>query len=80
MNKVSKLKDSLLDTLIDQIQNGVAVQDKETGEIVKIPAPATLLSVAAKVVKDFHDEIGQEDKKSATVSDLLARYADRKAG
>ena len=79
MSKVAKLKNALLDTLIDQVENGIAVTDAETGEVTRLPAPAQLLSVAAKVVKDFHDEVdlAQREPRVGALSATLARYADK---
>jgi len=77
VNKVTRLKEALLDTLIDAVENGITIKDEETGEIHKNPAPHQLLSVASKVVKDFHDEVGKEEKKAGILSDTLKRYADR---
>lgn len=78
-NKVADLKTALLETLIDQIENGPVVMDKETGEPVRISAPSTLLAVAAKVVKDFAHE-AEVDKTVTERTEKLASYLERRKG
>lgn len=83
MSKVQVLKEALLDELISQVSEGPVVLDKETGEAVRVSPPASLLSVAAKVVKDFADEIPKqedEDKKRDTLMRFMeARKVNRSA-
>jgi len=78
-SKVASLKEALVDTLIDQIENGPVVIDKDTGEAVRVSAPATLLSVAAKVVKDFAHE-AEVDKGVYEKAERLSTYLERRKG
>jgi hypothetical protein len=66
----------MLDALISAVENGVPVKDDE-GNVHLAPPPAQLLAVAAKVVKDFHDEVNAKESKSAALSATLSKYADR---
>lgn len=78
MSKVKSLKDALLDELIHQVQDGPTVVDKETGEPVRISPPASLLSVAAKVVKDFAEEIPKDEVTDEEKVETLGRFLDSK--
>lgn len=80
MSKIKDLKERLLDELIRQVSEGPVVVDKDTGEGVRVSPPASVLSVAAKVVKDFSEEIPKEedeDKKRDTLHRFLEQ---RKTG
>jgi hypothetical protein len=78
-SKVSSLKEALIDTLIDQIENGPVVVDKDSGEVMRVSAPASLLSVAAKVVKDFAHE-AEVNKGITEKAEKLQTYLDRRQG
>lgn len=76
-NKVSALKELLLDTLADQIENGVTVIDKEGVEhTVDVGAPT--LAVAAKVIKDWAGDIDASEKQKATTQRLSQFLAERR--
>lgn len=76
-NKVSQLKDALLDELILQVKDGIVIQKED--EVIRLSPPSAVLAVAAKVVKDLADEGGEEVvKKSEQLSEQLKRYANRK--
>ncbi len=68
-NKVKRLKDALLDELLNQIDNGITAVDKD-GEVVKLSVDSRTLTVAAKVVKDFRDDIVDEGAEAAKVEKL----------
>lgn len=55
---VGRLKQALIEHLTDAIEDGAKAVDPETGELVRLTCPANVLAVAAKVVKDFHEESG----------------------
>lgn len=75
MSPVKHLKDTLIAHLIDAIENGVTSVDRETGEIVKLSPPSSLLGVAAKVVKDFSEEAADVIVKGAAeLSAAVERY------
>lgn len=46
----------LADTLAQAITEGIPIVDKETGEVLKAPAPAAILSVARQFLKDNNIE------------------------
>lgn len=75
MSKVSKLREALLDTLIDRVSNGETVL--KDGELVTLPASAAVLTVAAKVCKDFAEDTASPEVKASVLSDTLKRYQDR---
>ncbi len=58
------LKDALYTTLIDIVTNGVQIVDKESGEIVRVAAPAPYLAAAISLVK-MDIEAGNPVPKSA---------------
>ncbi|EEE42859.1 hypothetical protein [Roseibium alexandrii] len=75
MADVKKLKEILIDDLIDRIENGEQ-KLSEDGEVIRTPAPAQILSVAAKVAKDF---AGQEEDENVipmakNLSSKLEKY------
>lgn len=72
MTKVSELKDLLLDTLIKQVGEGVDKVTKQ-GEVVHVDADAPILSVAAKVIKDWADE-AKDGSAEAAKMDKLGQY------
>ena len=74
---VKVLKDLLVDTLVEQIENGVTVIDKEGGEHV-ISAPAPVLAVAAKVIKDWAEEAKADTQAGAQVERLANYLAQRR--
>ena len=80
---VGRLKKALIEHLTDTIENGAVVEivDKETGEVeaARVTCPANVLAVAAKVVKDFHEESGPSAGEK-DLSDLVNNYKLRKAG
>lgn len=72
MSKVRQLKEALLDTLLSQVENGVDRLSKG-GEVVHVDADAAILSVAAKVIKDWADE-AKDDTVAAAKMDKLGQY------
>lgn len=72
-NKVTSLKDALLDSLLDQIEHGPVVTTDE-GETLRISPSPALLNVAARVVKDFAHEMEVTKKNEAEV-ERLERFA-----
>ena len=75
---IKNLKEALIKELLDQVEHGPTVVDKETGEAIRISCPAPVLAVAAKVVKDFHGEITPD--KAEVLKDAVNRYRLVKAG
>jgi hypothetical protein len=85
MSSVKELKAALIGELHKQITTGTVIEVEKDGEVTALtvsPAPA-LLSVAAKVVKDFQDEAKVSKPQDEIVaqanemSDLLKRYGNR---
>lgn len=75
MADVKRLKEVLIGHLIKEITEGVTAVDRETGEIVKLSPPPSLLGVAAKVVKDFSEEAADTIVKGAAeLSAAVERY------
>lgn len=75
-SKVGQLKNLLLDTLTSQIENGVTVIDKEGGEhVVDVGAP--VLAVAAKVVKDWADDMKADAHEKEQI-DRLSTFLNRR--
>lgn len=74
---VARLKAALIAHLTEAIEDGAVVVDAETGEPMRVTCPASLLAVAAKVVKDFHEEVGAQSVKD--LEDVVARWKERKA-
>lgn len=52
----ARLRDALLSDLISRVENGEMIQDKETGEYVKVAAQATILNAAINFLKQFPPE------------------------
>lgn len=73
---VASLKDVLLETLEDQIRNGVVTTNRD-GEAITVSAGAPVLAVAAKFVKDWADEI-ERDGKEAERLESLQQFLNRK--
>jgi hypothetical protein len=69
-NKVKRLKEALLDELIDQVENGVTAVDRESGEVVKLSTDSRVLTVAAKVIKDLAADIGDEGAEAEKARSL----------
>ena len=81
-DKVEQIKQALFDELLDQLNNGVKLENKE-GDIVTVSVSAQVLTVAAKVVKDFQKDIPNADtvaRKDAEVSESLRAYSERLKG
>ena len=77
MSDVNKLKNILIADLIDRIENG-ETKVTDNGEIVVVKAPAQVLSVAAKVAKDFANDGDAAGVPTAKdLSATLARYRER---
>lgn len=76
---VGRLKKALIEHLTDTIENGATAVDGETGEVVKLTCPANILAVAAKVVKDFHEESGPSQGERE-LNDAMHKYRLKKAG
>jgi hypothetical protein len=75
-NKVKRLRDALLDELINQFANGVTVRDRE-GEIVTLSVDSKIMTVASKVVKDFAHEI-EDDGETAKKAEKLEQFLSRR--
>jgi hypothetical protein len=75
---IKRLKEALINALVEQVEGGAILQDKETGEALRVSCPAPVLAVAAKVVKDFHGEITPD--KTEALKDAVNRYRLVKAG
>jgi hypothetical protein len=76
---IARLKLAMIAELMDTIENGMTVVDKESGEVIKLSCPANILAVAAKVVKDFHSEVGVEASMNE-LTELVKNYRLRKSG
>lgn len=74
---IGRLKVALIAHLVDAIENGATVVDQE-GEVRQLTCPANILAVAAKVVKDFHVEVGT-DPSVGQLDELVKRYQLRKS-
>jgi hypothetical protein len=79
-NKVTELRDALLEELISQVRDGITVMDKESGEPVKISTSAAIMGVAAKVVKDFAHELSADDELRGKAEKLATYLAKRRGG
>lgn len=76
MSTVKDLKEALIDKLAEAVENGVDVLDKD-GVVHRITAPAPILAVAAKVVKDFADEAKEGDRITGQL-DKLSNYLNQR--
>lgn len=76
---IRNLKTALVEELIDQIKEGPAVLNKD-GELERVSPPASLLSVAAKVVKDFADEAAEDTTDQRNAESLAAYLSKRRVG
>lgn len=77
MSKIADLKDKLVDTLMDQISNGVTVVTKE-GEAITVDVGAPVLAVAAKVIKDWASETKAETAEAQKMNQLSVYLAQRR--
>lgn len=68
---IERLKQALIDSLVTQVEEGTTILNKD-GETEKVSCPASVLAVAAKVVKDFHSEI--PPKELTVLKDAVDRY------
>lgn len=76
MSDIKSLKQALIDELNKQIDEGVTVLTKG-GEIEQVSVPASVLGVAAKVVKDFAEEAQADENLRAEV-DKLDRFLEKR--
>jgi hypothetical protein len=76
MSKVSELKEALLDELLSQVKEGTRVLTKD-GDLETVSPPASVLGVAAKVVKDFADELKDNDELVGKAQSL-ANYLEKR--
>jgi hypothetical protein len=76
---IGNLKSLLIAELTKQVQEGSEVVTKD-GEVVRVSCPASVLSVAAKVVKDFHEEAATADPSVLALDAAVKNYQLRKAG
>lgn len=74
-NTSSRLRDALLDNLVDQIENGPVVEIEGTGVRVS-PSPA-LISAAVNFLKQFPPDGGLPASEST--SKTLQGYAEKMA-
>ncbi|MDR3474497.1 MAG: hypothetical protein P4M09_22840 [Devosia sp.] len=77
MTTVAELKSLLVETIHNQITNGVQKVTKQ-GDVVTVDAEAPLLAVAAKVVKDWSHEIDTGTVEGARVEKLSNYLAARR--
>jgi hypothetical protein len=68
--KLSTLMDAVVDTLLDQVQNGTNEVTKD-GELVKVPASAAILNVARQLLKDNNIEPSKRDPRFQTLVSSL---------
>jgi hypothetical protein len=68
---VDQLRDALVTELLDRVQNGEKIVDKESGEVVRVAAPAATLSVAVAYLKAFPP---MTVPQTATPAGLLAKH------
>lgn len=76
MSDIKALKDLLIDTIASQIENGITVTTKQ-GEVVTVDAPAPVLAVAAKVIKDWSHEIDAGTQTGAQI-EKLSNYLSKR--
>ena len=67
------LKDAILKTLIDRIENGEQIITK-SGEVVTVDAPASTISVAVNYLKLYH-EASDDEVAANELSPTLQKYA-----
>jgi len=76
-NKVKELKDRLLTELINQFDNGVVAKDRD-GDVVTLSVDAKVMTVAAKVIKDFAHEATETDAQDKQLQSLQGYLEKRK--
>ena len=75
-NKITQLREALLDELLKQVKEGTEVAARDGGTILVSPTSA-ILSVASKVVKDFADEL-QDNEELSKKAEKLVNYLDKR--
>lgn len=83
-SKVRQLKDALLDELLNQFGGGrkVLVTDRETHEqyVDTMSVDSKIMTVAAKLVKDFAHEAEDDAKETERITKLSNFLDKRRAG
>lgn len=69
--KLNALMDALVQELLDQVTNGTAVADKETGEISRTSTNAAVLNVARQFLKDHNIQPSKENHKVKSILENL---------
>lgn len=84
VSKVRQLKDALLDEMLNQFDEGrkVMITDRQTGEqhVETLSVDSKVMTVAAKLVKDFAHEAEEDTQEAERVAKLSTFLEKRRAG
>ncbi len=69
-----ELKQALLDELYDQVTNGSAQHDKDTGKIERVSTPANILTAALNYLKQYPIEAEEPDTTTNELGATLRRF------
>ena len=81
MATAEDLKQAVLEELYDQVTNGSAQHDKDTGEIERVSTPANVLTAALNYLKQYPPEQATEDDtKTSEIGRTLERFTGKTSG
>lgn len=74
---LGRLHEITAQQMIDMLENGVPVQDKETGELVYAPVPAPYLATIVKFLKDNGIEaLPTDNNKLGKLAESLPDFSE----